>query len=239
MLLAINNISAGYGPLEVISSVSMDVGEGECVSLIGWSGAGKTTLLKTIAGLIRPFRGNIIYRGANIAAAPAHERVQMGIALVPEGRRLFAGMTTRENLLVGAHCLNESKMIHQQLGRVLKLFPVLAERCDQIAGTLSGGEQQMCAIGRALMSSPRMILIDELSLGLAPVVVDRLTEALAHLRHSGTTMVLVEQNAELALKLSDRAYVMQRGRIVTSVKASDALNDSTVWREKLQQRTNP
>ena len=235
MLLALDNVSAGYGPLEVISAVSLDVAEGECVSLIGWSGTGKTTLLKTIAGLIRPSHGAIAYRGESIVSAAPHERVQRGIALVPEGRRLFAGMTVYENLLVGAHCLSERKIIGQQLDRVLTLFPILDERRDQVVGTLSGGEQQMCAIGRALMSSPRLMLIDELSLGLAPIVVERLVEALTQVRRLGMTMFVVEQDVDLALKMSDRAYVMQRGRIVKSVTAATLAEDPDLRREMLKQ----
>jgi branched-chain amino acid transport system ATP-binding protein len=235
MLLALNNISAGYGPLEVISALSLNVAEGECVSLIGWSGTGKTTLLKTIAGLIRPYRGAIVYCGESIVSAAPHERVQRGIALVPEGRRLFAGMTVHENLLVGAHCLSDRQIINQQLDRVLALFPILGERRDQVVGTLSGGEQQMCAIARALMSSPRLMMIDELSLGLAPIVVERLVEVLAEVRRLGMTMLVVEQDVDLALKMSDRAYVMHRGRIVKSGTASSLFDDPDLRPEMLKQ----
>jgi len=233
-MLTVNNISAGYGSLKVINALSMDVSEGECVCLLGWAGTGKTTLLKTIAGLVTPDHGDIIYRGENITSVPAHGRVQKGLVLVPEGRRLFAGMTVHENLLVGAHCLDDSEIVKQQLDRVLALFPILAERRHQVVGTLSGGEQQMCAIGRALMSSPRLLMIDELSLGLAPVVVDRLVEALAHVRRRGTTMILVEQDAQLALDLSDRAFVMHRGRIMKSVSAAELVDNPELRQEILQ-----
>jgi branched-chain amino acid transport system ATP-binding protein len=231
MLLAVDQISAGYGPLAVIQSVQMNVAVGECVALLGWSGAGKTTLLKTIAGLIRPSSGSILLDGEDIVALPAHRRLQMGMALIPEGRRLFVGMTVHENLLVGAHTLGSRALIHRQLDRVLQLFPALAERRSQIAGTLSGGEQQMCAIGRAIMSAPRLMLIDELSLGLAPVVVERLAQALAQIRQSGATIVLVEQDLDLAFKMADRSYVLQRGRIVRHLDGRSLPDERSLARE--------
>src|SRR5512135_1423226 len=169
-MLSIKNLSAGYGPIEVVHAIDMDVAAGECVALIGWSGSGKTTFMKTVVGLLRASSGEIIYEGRDLIPLPAHLYVTRGIAMVPEGRHLFAGMSVYENILVGAHTVDNRASIAEQETLIFELFPILEQRRDQIAGTLSGGEQQMCAIGRALMSRPRLLLIDELSLGLAPVV---------------------------------------------------------------------
>jgi ABC-type branched-subunit amino acid transport system ATPase component len=228
MLLTVDRLSAGYGSLQVVRSAELEVAAGEFVALVGRSGAGKTTLLKAVAGLLRPISGNIFFAGENITTLPANLRAQKGIALVPEGRRLFAGMTVQENLLVGAHTIESRAVIERQLARVFELFPILAERGQQVVGTLSGGEQQMCAIGRAMMSSPRLMLIDELSLGLAPSVVDYVTEALGKLRRSGATIILVEQNADVAIKMSDRIYTMQTGGITHQVKTTAVLEDPRI-----------
>jgi branched-chain amino acid transport system ATP-binding protein len=232
-MLSIRGLSAGYGPLEVIRAVDLDVNKGECLVLIGWSGAGKTTLLKTIAGLIRPTRGEIYYEGRSILNASPRDRVLAGIALVPEGRRLFTGMTVHENLLVGAHTIRDRKAVTEGLARVHELFPILEERNRQVVGTLSGGEQQMCAIGRALMSLPKLMLIDELSLGLAPLVVDRLVGVLADVRRSGMTLILVEQDAALALSMADRGSVLRQGGIFKSGTAAALTNDAYFRNEYL------
>jgi branched-chain amino acid transport system ATP-binding protein len=230
-MLTVKNICAGYGPLEVVKAANLEVEDRECVALIGWSGAGKTTLLKAIAGLVVPNGGTIVYRGTDILSLSTCERVLQGIAMVPEGRLLFSGMTVYENILVGAHTVRSKGTLQDRLELVFKLFPELKDRGGQIAGTLSGGEQQMCAIARAMMSLPTLLLIDELSLGLAPVVVDRLVEALAALRDIGTTILVVEQDAQLALNMSNRAYVMQRGQITKSGTSATLHDDSDVQRE--------
>ena len=215
-MLSIRNLSTGYGAVEIVHAVDMEVAAGECVALLGRSGSGKTTLLKTIAGLLAPSSGEIMYEGANIVSQPAHMRVANGLAMTPEGRHLFAGMSVHDNLLVGAHSVRDPRVIAQQQDLTFSLFPILQQRRNQIAGTLSGGEQQMCAIGRALMSAPRLLLIDELSLGLAPVVVSRLVESLKAIRKLGTTLVVVEQDAGLAMMMADRAYILDQGRIRTA-----------------------
>lgn len=230
-MLSIRNLSAGYGPIEVVHAIDMDVAAGECVALIGWSGSGKTTFMKTIVGLLRASSGEIIYEGRDVIPLPAHLYVTRGIAMVPEGRHLFAGMSVYENILVGAHTVDNRASIAEQETLIFELFPILDERRDQIAGTLSGGEQQMCAIGRALMSRPRLLLIDELSLGLAPIVVSRLIEALAAIRKLGTTIIVVEQDAGLALAIADRAYVMQRGKIILTGTSASLKNDPAVQRD--------
>src|ERR1041384_3825488 len=235
-MLAIRNLSAGYGPIEVVRTIDMDVAAGECVALIGWSGSGKTTFLKTVAGLLQASSGEIVYEGFDIVGLPAHQRVARGIAMVPEGRHLFAGMSLHENILVGAHIVEDRDVVARQQELVFELFPILKQRSNQIAGTLSGGEQQMCAIGRALMSRPRLLLIDELSLGLAPIVVTRLVEALMSIRKLGTTIVVVEQDASLALSIADRAYIMQRGAIERSAPSAILKNDAAIQRDYLGER---
>jgi branched-chain amino acid transport system ATP-binding protein len=212
-MLSIRNLSTRFGPIEIVRAVDMDVAAGECVALIGWSGSGKTTLMKTIAGLLEPSSGKILFEGSDIVLQPAHMRVAKGLAMVPEGRHLFSGMSVYENLLVGAHSVRDRQIIARQENLIFELFPILRQRRNQITGTLSGGEQQMCAIGRALMSAPRLLLIDELSLGLAPIMVARLLEALKAIRRLGTTLVIVEQDVSLALTIADRGYIIQRGQI--------------------------
>jgi branched-chain amino acid transport system ATP-binding protein len=232
-VLEIRGMFAGYGHLEVLHGVDLELIQGEWLALLGASGAGKTTLLRTIAGLSRPRRGQTRFGGGPMAAPPPHQRVLEGIALVPEGRRLFAGMSVRENLMVGAFVERNRRTNREQLARVLDLFPILREREGQVVGTLSGGEQQMCAIGRALMSRPRLLLVDELSLGLAPVVVDRLVESLTHIRRSGTTLIVVEQEVKLALTVADRACILRQGRIVRSAAAEHLLGEVDLVRELL------
>jgi len=224
MLLRIEGLSAGYGPLQVIRDASLEIAAGESVALLGDSGAGKSTFLKTIAGLIPAISGAVVFADEDVANLPAHKRVKKGLVLAPEGRRLFAGLSVRDNLLIGAHTTADRGAIDRQLDFVSTLFPILAERHRQIVGTLSGGEQQMCAIGRALMSSPRLVLIDELSLGLAPFVVDQLEGALGRMQRAGGTMLLVEQEPEVALRLSNRVYVMQQGSIAPSSGAAPGVS---------------
>jgi branched-chain amino acid transport system ATP-binding protein len=214
-MLAIEGLRAGYGKVDVLHDVSLRIDGGQIVSLIGANGAGKTTLLKTISGLIRPSAGTIAFEGSGIAQRPAHQIVRLGISHVPEGRAILKRMSVLENLRMGAYVRRDAG-INADIGQVLDRFPVLAERRNQMAGTLSGGEQQMLAIGRALVARPRLLLLDEPSLGLAPKFVTRIFLALRELNREGMTILLVEQNARQALRIADFALVMERGRIVIS-----------------------
>lgn len=232
-MLAVHHLGSGYKPLQILWDIELSVQEGEWLALLGPNGAGKSTLLKTIVGLLKPFQGEIWYLGKEISALPVHEMVRLGIALVPEGRRLFAGMTVRENLMMGAFSQNENGKITEQLQRVFDLFPVLKEREKQVVGTLSGGERQMCAIGRALMSRPKLLLVDELSLGLAPVVVDGLLETLVAIKQEGVTLLVVEQDVNTALAYADRGYVLREGRIVKSGEAKQLLEDPSIQKDYL------
>ncbi len=232
-MLAVHHLGSGYKPLQILWDIELSVHEGEWLALVGPNGAGKSTLLKTIVGLLKPFQGEIWYLGKEISALPVHEMVRLGIALVPEGRRLFAGMTVRENLMMGAFSQNENGKITEQLQRVFDLFPVLKEREKQVVGTLSGGERQMCAIGRALMSRPKLLLVDELSLGLAPVVVDGLLETLVAIKQEGVTLLVVEQDVNTALAYADRGYVLREGRIVKSGEAKQLLEDPSIQKDYL------
>jgi branched-chain amino acid transport system ATP-binding protein len=232
-LLEVDALSVAYGAVEVLWDVSLAVRSGEIVALIGANGAGKTTLLRAISGAIPSRGGRIRLRGHDLTGAPPDARVRHGIAHVPEGRQLFAGMTVRENVRMGAYARADRRVratLESDLARVFALFPVLAERRDQLAGTLSGGEQQMCAIARGLMTRPALLLIDELSLGLAPVVVDRLIEALRAVHEAGTTLLLVEQDVLTALDLASRGYVTANGRVVLE-GASGELRDTDLVRE--------
>jgi branched-chain amino acid transport system ATP-binding protein len=216
MLLKLENVHAGYGEIPVLWDINLEVGEREIVSLIGANGAGKTTLLTVISGLIKPREGDIHFRDQTITGLPPKERVRMGIIQIPEGRQLFAGMTVRENLKMGAYARprSDNRVILDDLEWVLSLFPELKDRESQLAGTLSGGEQQMCAIGRGLMGNPQLLLIDELSLGLAPVIVDRLMEVIREIferRQIG--MLLVEQDVQIGLDLGQRGYCLETGHI--------------------------
>jgi branched-chain amino acid transport system ATP-binding protein len=216
MLLRLENISGGYGEIQVLWDINLEVGEGEAVALVGANGAGKTTLLGILSGILKPFGGQIFYRGENITNTSSKTRVGMGICQIPEGRQLFSGMTLRENLMMGAYARprSEQKAIADDLDWVFSLFPELAERQSQLAGTLSGGEQQMCAIGRGLMSRPQLVLIDELSLGLAPIIVDRLMLVIREVfQERKMGLLLVEQDVQVGLDLSSRGYCIETGHI--------------------------
>jgi len=234
LLLSLERLGAGYGAghkaLQVVWDVDLGLHAGEWVALVGASGAGKSALVRTIAGLNRPFSGAVRFSGRDLASVPAHARVRLGLAAVLEGRRLFTGMSVRENLLLGAYGATSPEAA-ERLAQVETLFPLLAARRDQIAGTLSGGEQQMCAIGRALMAEPRLLVIDELSLGLAPAVVDKLLDALIAIREAGTALLVIDQDAGIALSGADRAYVMRTGRVVLDGIADDVLGDPHLQRE--------
>jgi branched-chain amino acid transport system ATP-binding protein len=229
-LLAISGLHSGYGRTEVLRGVDLRVGKGELVAIIGSNGAGKSTLLKSVIGLLRPSAGDVSLLGESILGISPEKLIRRGVALVPEGRLLFGPMTVRENLELGAYRtrLRRSTAIAQGLSRVFELFPILAERTSQRADTLSGGEQQMLAVGRALMSDPSLLLLDEPSLGLAPKVIAEIFSALDALRGDGMTILLVEQDARLALRRADRGYVMRTGRVVLEGAASVLLDDESV-----------
>ncbi|MPZ41398.1 MAG: ATP-binding cassette domain-containing protein [Rhizobiales bacterium] len=223
-----SSLQAGYGDVQVLWDISLDVGTGELVCIIGSNGAGKTTLMRCLSGLLKPRAGSIVVDGRTMTAATPADFVRAGIAQVPEGRRLFSAMSVRDNLLMGAYLRMDKGAIAAELERVYEMFPVLAERRRQDAGTLSGGEQQMCAIGRGLMAAPSLLLIDELSLGLAPRAVELLTESLRTVNKSGVAILLVEQDVINALELADRAYVIDRGRVVKSGPAMALVNDPAI-----------
>jgi len=233
LLLKLDGVCAGYGDIEVLHEVSLEVAEGEIVALLGANAAGKTTALRVISGLIPVWRGEIYFEERPISRVPPDERVELGIVQVPEGRRLFPFMTVRENLLLGAYNRRARRSVKANLKRVLELFPVLAEREHQLAGSLSGGEQQMCAIGRALMASPRILLLDEPSLGLAPLVVRQIYGVLPAVRAGGVTAVIVEQNVKEVLGLADRAYVLENGRVVLSGPSGQLREDERLKRAYL------
>jgi branched-chain amino acid transport system ATP-binding protein len=216
-MLEIKNLQAGYGAINALHGISLSVPDGKIVTLIGANGAGKTTTLKTISGLLKPKSGEIFYDGKNIAGLPPHQIVARGISHVPEGRMIFANLTVLENLQLGAYLQTDKQIIRRELEHVFSLFPRLLERQKQIAGTLSGGEQQMLAIGRALMSRPKLLLLDEPSLGLAPLLVKTIFEKIVEInRQQGLTILLVEQNANLALEISHFGYVLETGKVVLS-----------------------
>lgn len=220
-MLKIDNIDIYYGAIHALKGISLEVNEGEIVTLIGANGAGKSTTLRTISGLLKPKAGSITFLGQNIAGVRAHEIVKKGISQVPEGRRVFAEMTVMENLDLGAFVRKDKAGIQQDLKHVFELFPRLEERKNQSAGTLSGGEQQMLAMGRALMSRPKLLLLDEPSMGLAPLLIKEIFNIIVDINKSGTTVLLVEQNANMALSIANRAYVLETGRITLSGKAQD------------------
>ena len=234
-MLRIRNLQAGYGKLRVLRGVSLHVRKGEIVTLIGANGAGKTTLLHTITGLVPARDGEIQFGGTDLTRVAAHGIVGCGCALVPEGRLMFAVMTVEENLLLGAYTrlTRDRAGVRETLAAVYRLFPVLCERRRQYAGTLSGGEQQMVAIGRALMAQPRLIMLDEPSMGLAPLVVKDIFKTITGLRAAGVTILLVEQNARAALAIADRGYVMETGAILMEGAARDLLNNNDVQRAYL------
>ncbi len=215
MMLKAEDLNVYYGPIHAVKGVSFEVREGEIVTLIGANGAGKSTTLKTVSGLMRSRGGHIEFMDKSIASTPAHKIVELGLAHVPEGRRIFTRMTVEENLDMGAF-IKKNANVEQDKERVFEQFPRLKERRKQIAGTLSGGEQQMLAMGRALMSSPKLLMLDEPSMGLAPILVEQVFDIISALHKAGTTILLVEQNAEMALSVADRAYVMETGRITLS-----------------------
>jgi branched-chain amino acid transport system ATP-binding protein len=227
-MLEVRGIDAGYGDVQVLSGLSLEVGEKEIVTLLGSNGAGKTTTLRAICGLIEPRKGEVLFRGEPLSRTPASERAGMGIALVPEGRELWPQLTVRENLELGAYHGRARSRAQAGLDRVNQLFPRLLERRSQLAGSLSGGEQQMCAIGRALMSEPSLLLLDEPSLGLAPIVVEQMFEAVRALHASGMTILLVEQNLAAALELAGRGYVIETGQVKLAGSAEELGNDPKI-----------
>jgi len=227
-MLTLENVSVSYGAIEALTDIDLHVEKGEVVTLIGANGAGKTTTLRTITGLLEPIEGRVMYEGKQISGMPAHKLVGMGIAMSPEGRGVFANLTVRENLEMGAFIRKDKKGIGTDMERGFTLFPRLKEREQQKAGTLSGGEQQMLAMARALMSRPRLLLLDEPSLGLAPLVVHAIFQAIDEIKAEGATILLVEQNANAALHHSDRAYVLETGRIVMKGDSKELAQDPRV-----------
>ena len=226
VILKVDDINVYYGSIHAIKDVSFEVNEGEIVTLIGANGAGKSTTLNTIAGLLKSKTGTVTFNGENISALPAYKLVSKGMALCPEGRRIFQKMTVRENLDMGAYMDNSS--FEKNLQNVYEHFPRLKEREKQIAGTLSGGEQQMLAMGRALMSSPKILMLDEPSMGLAPILVEQIFDIIKNLHKAGTTILLVEQNAQAALAIADRAYVLEIGHVVETGTGAELLKSPTI-----------
>lgn len=220
-MLRIENINVYYGAIHAIKDISLTVNEGEIVTLIGANGAGKSTTLRTISGLLKPKTGKVEFMGKSIAGAPAQDIVKAGISQVPEGRRVFANMTVMENLELGAYIRNDKKGIQEDFNSVFERFPRLSERKEQLSGTLSGGEQQMLAMGRALMSRPKLLLLDEPSMGLAPLLVKEIFSIVQAINKTGTTVLLVEQNANMALSIAHKAYVLETGRITLSGNAKE------------------
>ena len=231
IMLKADNLNVYYGPIHAVKGVSFEVSEGEIVTLIGANGAGKSTTLKTVSGLMRSHGGSIEFMGKNISSAAPHRIVEMGIAHVPEGRRIFTSMTVEENLDMGAFTTRGGSEADKE--NVFEQFPRLKERRRQIAGTLSGGEQQMLAMGRALMSHPKLLMMDEPSMGLAPILVEQVFEIISALHKAGTTILLVEQNAEMALSIADRAYVMETGRITLSGTGAELATSEEVQKAYL------
>jgi branched-chain amino acid transport system ATP-binding protein len=227
-MLEVENVHTYYGQIHALKGVSLTVDKGEIVTLIGANGAGKSTLLKTTSGLLRPHQGFIRLDGEDLSHYPPHEIVAKGLVQVPEGRRVFGRLTVTENLEMGAFAISDQQLIKENLKRVFNLFPRLKERYKQVAGTLSGGEQQMLATGRALMANPRVLLMDEPSMGLAPVLVDSIFETIRQLHADGTTILLVEQNARMALQVADRGYVLQSGAVVLSDTAENLRQNELV-----------
>ena len=227
-MLEIKDLEVNYGMIKAIHGVSFEVNKGEVIALIGANGAGKTTILHTITGLIAAKHGSIMFDGKELTKTPAHKIVSMGMAHVPEGRRIFQQLTVYENLMMGAYTRKDKAEIAESLAKVYGHFPRLEERKIQVAGTLSGGEQQMLAMGRALMSKPSIILMDEPSMGLSPLYVNEIFDIIQEIRKGGTTVLLVEQNAKKALSIADRAYVLETGTIKLSGLASDLINDESI-----------
>ncbi|MBO8137872.1 MAG: ABC transporter ATP-binding protein [Desulfotomaculum sp.] len=228
MLLEIKDLHVSYGAIRALSGISFNINKGEIVALIGANGAGKSTTLRTISGLIKPAKGSIFYKGMELTKLPPHKIVEAGISQVPEGRRVFPDMTVMENLEMGAYTRKDKAEIKESLKSVFKRFPRLEERKCQLAGTLSGGEQQMLAMGRALMARPDVMLLDEPSMGLAPMLVKEIFNIIKDINQTGTTILLVEQNAHMALSISDRAYVLETGNIVLSGRADELAHNEQV-----------
>ena len=227
-MLEVKDLEVYYGVIQAIKGVSFQVNQGEVIALIGANGAGKTTILHTITGLLAPKKGSVMFEGKEITKVPAHKIVSMGMAHVPEGRRVFAELSVYENRKMGAYTRKDRAEIDESLQNVYKRFPRLEERKNQMAGTLSGGEQQMLAMGRALMSKPKIILMDEPSMGLSPILVNEIFDIIQAVSESGTTVLLVEQNAKKALSIADRAYVLETGNIVLEGKAKDLLENDSI-----------
>lgn len=227
-MLEVKDLSVYYGVIQAIRGISFEVNQGEIVTLIGANGAGKTTTMQSIMGLIPIREGHVTYEGKDITKTPCHKIVEMGMTQCPEGRRIFQELSVYDNLLMGAFALKDKKNIKDDIEKIYTRFPRLEERKNQIAGTLSGGEQQMLAMGRALMSKPRIILMDEPSMGLSPLLVSEIFDIIKVINESGTTVLLVEQNAKKALSIADRAYVLETGKITLSGDAKDLINDESV-----------
>ncbi len=227
-ILQLRDLRIAYGAIEAVKGISLELAAGELVSLIGANGAGKTTTLNAIAGTLGVAGGELLYAGQRIEKLPAHKRLRQGLALVPEGRGIFTRLTVEENLRMGAYCRRDTDAVEADMERIFTMLPRVKERLQQVAGTLSGGEQQMVAIGRALLSRPRLLLLDEPSMGLAPLVVEKIFEVIRTVAAEGVTILLVEQNANLALEFSQRAYVMESGRITLSGSGADLLADPKV-----------
>ena len=228
MLLELDNVKTYYGNIRALKGITLEVAEGEIVCLIGGNGAGKSTTLMTISGVLTPVEGDVIYQGRSVVALRPDNIVQMGICQVPEGRIIFPMLTVMENLDLGAYLRKDRDGIQEDLERVFRLFPILRERLKQLGGTLSGGEQQMLAIGRALMSRPKLLLLDEPSLGLAPILVDTIFDIIRQINDMGTTILLVEQNAQLALQYSHRGYVLETGEIALADTSANLLENDQV-----------
>ena len=232
-MLEIKDLYVSYGMMEVLHGVSVEVQDKELVSIIGPNGAGKTTLIKTVMGLVKPTSGTVLYNGEDITHLPAHKRAGLGIGYVPEGRRVFGKLSVEDNLRMGAYELKDKAQIQKNIEMVYGIFPRLGERSKQLASTMSGGEQQMLAIGRALMLNPKMLLIDEVSMGLMPIMVNTCFEVIKKLNDEGITVLVVEQNANKALKIADRGYVLETGNIVLSDTAENMRKDDTVQKAYL------
>lgn len=234
-MLNVQDLCVNYGMIQAVKGVSFEVNKGEIVALIGANGAGKTSILHTITGIIQAKSGSVSFEDTDITKKPSHKIVAMGMAHVPEGRRVFAQLTVLENLKLGAYTRKDTKEIEQEIKRIYERFPRLEERKSQLAGTLSGGEQQMLAMGRALMSKPRLIVMDEPSMGLSPLYVNEIFKLIEDIHNSGTTVLLIEQNAKKALSIADRAYVLETGNITLSGKASELMDNDSVKKAYLSE----
>lgn len=232
-MLEVKNLSVHYGMIQAVRNVDFTVNEGEIVSLIGANGAGKSTILKTLSGLIHPSEGEIVYLGENIASTSAKKIVEKGLVQVPEGRHVFPGLTVKENLELGAFLRKDKEEIQKDMESVFERFPILKERKDQDAQTLSGGEQQMLAMGRALMSRPKLLLLDEPSMGLAPIFIREIFKIIQEIQKTGTTVLLIEQNAKMALSISNRAYVLETGSVVLSGTGQELLESDEIQKAYL------